>query len=170
MPGGAGRSGGALTGRRGIDGEGGVDGEGGIQPWVLPCPPSVPPHGRRLHPPTPPCSHLAPKGRRRAPSRVMWPGLPLSSAAACALESLAWLTLEASQACSTLTPECGHLSGGPGAAASGCQLSCAQLCCFCPQGDFRAAHRTSTAMKCELLASRLKPRNQTAVEGKRGRS
>lgn len=49
------------------------------------------------------------------------------------------------------------------------RLSCAQLC-FCPQGDFRAAHRTSAAMKCELLASRLKPRNQTGVEGKQGRS
>ena len=36
------------------------------------------------------------------------------------------------------------------------------------QGDFRAAHRTSTAMECELLASRLKPRNQTGVEGSRG--
>lgn len=47
------------------------------------------------------------------------------------------------------------------------RLSYAQLC-FCPQGDFRAAHRTSTAMKCELLASRLKPRNQTGVEGSRG--
>lgn len=47
-------------------------------------------------PPTPPRSHLGPKGRRRAPSGVMWPGLPHSSGAPCALQSLAWPTLGAS--------------------------------------------------------------------------
>lgn len=53
MPGGAGRSWGALTGRRGIDGEGGVDGEGGIRPRVLPCPPSAPHVAADFTPPHP---------------------------------------------------------------------------------------------------------------------
>lgn len=164
MPRGAGRSGEALTGRQGIDGK------GGIRPRLLPCPPSVPPHGRRLHPPpTPPRSHLGPKGRRRAPSRVMWPGLPHSSGPLVPWRAWHGPPWGPPEPAPPSPQSVGTSLEDPEWWPAAARLSCAQLC-FCPQGDFRAAHRTSAAMKCELLASRLKPRNQTGVEGKQGRS